>query len=55
MKNILLIFIFLIQISLFLGQEHFTCPIGYKKECKRKYPERHYFCKCIEETDSKNK
>ena len=49
MKFIILIIIFLIELNLFVGQEHFTCPEGYKRKCRRQYPEHHYFCECIEE------
>ena len=42
-------FLLLLVIYYSICQEHFSCPIGYKKECVRKYPDRHYYCKCIEE------
>ena len=54
MKYIITMLLFLLLICLSNEQRYFNCPTGYKKECIRKWPDLHYFCKCIENENTSN-
>ena len=55
MKKMLLFLLFLLLLNVLNGQQHFDCPSGKIRKCVRKFPELHYFCKCLTITDKWNK